>query len=139
MNFSDLVLDHVAIAVKELETAVKRYELIGLKFANEREIVASQSVQTAFAPMDQHARLELLMPINGQGPIHQYIEKKGEGIHHLCFRVADIEKKSAELKAAGMVFIYDKPQIGAHHCLVNFIHPKSTGGVLIELSQSQGH
>jgi methylmalonyl-CoA/ethylmalonyl-CoA epimerase len=138
MDFSKLVLDHVAIAVKDLEQAVKRYEILGLKFSTEREVVASQGVKTAFAPIDQHAHLELLMPFGESGPIHQYLQKKGEGIHHLCFRVDDIESKSRELTAQGMVLLYEKAQTGAHDCLVNFIHPKSTGGVLIEISQPNG-
>jgi methylmalonyl-CoA epimerase len=78
------------------------------------------------------------MPFGESGPIHQYLQKKGEGIHHLCFRVDDIESKSRELTAQGMVLLYEKAQTGAHDCLVNFIHPKSTGGVLIEISQPNG-
>lgn len=135
MDFSKLVLDHVAIAVSDLELAVKRYEILGLKFSSQREEVASQGVTTAFASLDQHAKLELLMPLGTDGPIHQYIAKKGEGIHHLCFRVDDIEAKSRELRAQGMVLLYESARPGAHQCMVNFIHPKSTGGVLIELSQ----
>ena len=135
MNFKDMTLDHVAVAVTDLETAVKAYELIGLEFSPEREQVADQGVITAFAAIDQVAKLELLAPLGSDGPIKNFIDKKGPGIHHLSFRVLDIREKSRQLRQAGFVLLYDEPRIGAHKMLVNFIHPKSTGGVLIELSQ----
>jgi len=132
----DCFLDHVAVVVEDLDSAQKIYEDIGLSFSGEREVVASQGVITAFASIDTRAHLELLCPHGEDGPIHQFLKKKGEGIHHLCFRVQDVEKKCHELKTKGYRLIYDTPVSGANNCLVNFIHPKSTGGVLIELSQS---
>lgn len=132
---SDIVLDHVAIAVKDLDKSQKVYQDIGFKFDEKREVVTSQSVTTAFAQIDQHAHIELLCPLNESGPIQKFIEKNGEGIHHLCFKVLDVKKKSEELKSLGYQLIYEAPVAGANHCLVNFIHPKSTGGVLIEISQ----
>ena len=131
----DCILDHVAIAVKDLEKSIQVYEDLGLNFTDDREVVESQGVQTAFAAMDENAHLELLTPFGESGPIHKYLEKKGEGIHHLCFKVPDIEAKCNELKEKGYVFLNESPVVGAHNCLVNFMHPKSTGGVLIELSQ----
>lgn len=131
----DCFLDHVAIAVSNLDRAQKVYEDLGLNFSPDREIVESQKVTTAFAHIDEHAHIELVCPLNGQGPIQKFIDKKGEGIHHLCFKVPDIEKKCSEMKALGHQLIYEKPFMGANNCLVNFIHPKSTGGVLIEISQ----
>lgn len=131
----DCLLDHVAIAVSDLEKSVKIYEDLGLHFAPEREVVESQGVTTAFAAIDENAHIELLCPYGEDGPIHKYIEKKGEGIHHLCFKVPDVEKKAKELRDKGYVLLYDKASMGAGNCLVNFIHPKSTGGVLIEISQ----
>ena len=132
----DCFLDHVAIAVSNLDRAQKVYEDLGLQFSPEREIVESQKVTTAFAHIDEHAHIELVCPINQDGPIQKFIDKNGEGIHHLCFKVPDVFKKSEELKSMGYQLIYEKPFIGANNCLVNFIHPKSSGGVLIEISQS---
>jgi methylmalonyl-CoA epimerase len=94
-------------------------------------------VTTAFAHIDEHAHVELLCPINGEGPIQKFIEKNGPGIHHLSFKVPDVVKKSLELKNQGYKLIYETPVTGANNCLVNFIHPKSTGGVLIEISETK--
>ena len=135
MFSKDFFLDHVAIAVKDLDHSQKIYEDLGLAFNPTREVVESQGVQTAFAPIDQHAHIELLCPIDETSTIHKFIEKNGEGIHHLCFKVPDVAKKSAELKNLGYKLIYSEPIIGANNCLVNFIHPKSSGGVLIEISE----
>jgi len=77
------------------------------------------------------------MPINNEGPIQKFIDKNGEGIHHLCFSVEDVVLKGRELRDKGYKLIYEHPQPGANNCLVNFIHPKSTGGVLIEISQKK--
>jgi methylmalonyl-CoA/ethylmalonyl-CoA epimerase len=133
----DLYLDHIAIAVSDLDSRIKVYEDLGFKFSSEREVVESQKVVTAFAHVDKNAHLELLMPVNKEGPIQKFIEKNGEGIHHLCFSVEDVGAKSEELLSKGYKLIYDSPQAGANNCLINFIHPKSTGGVLIEISQKQ--
>ncbi len=130
----DCFLDHIAIAVTDLDKAEKMYEDFGLGF-NHREVVEDQQVQTSFAHIDENAHLELLMPIDGQGPIAKYLEKKGPGIHHMCYRVPDVAKKSNELREKGYTLLYEEPRSGANNCLVNFIHPKSTGGVLIEISQ----
>lgn len=132
----DCFLDHVAIAVSNLDIAQKVYEDLGLTFSNTREVVESQKVTTAFAHIDEHAHIELVCPLNNEGPIQKFIEKNGEGIHHLCFKVPDVLKKSEEMAALGYRLIHEKPFIGANNCLVNFIHPKSTGGVLIEISQT---
>lgn len=132
----DCYLDHVAIAVKNLDSAQKVYEDLGLKFNAEREVVESQKVTTAFAHIDEHAHIELVCPLEGPGPIQSFIEKKGEGIHHMCFKVPDVVKKCEEMKAQGYLLTHEQPFLGANNCLVNFIHPKSTGGVLIELSQT---
>lgn len=132
-----MILDHIAIAVKNIEDSIDIYEKIGLEFSSEREVVESQKVTTAFAQIDQHAHLELLSPIGEDGPISKYIAKRGPGIHHLCFKVEDIEKKCIELKNEGFILLNESPVVGAGGAIVNFIHPKSTGGVLIELSQKK--
>lgn len=134
-DLQDCILDHIAIAVKSISHAKKVYEDMGLTFAPEIEEVKDQKVFTAFANVDTNAHIELLEPTSTESTIHQFIEKKGEGIHHLCFKVPDVVAKTNELTAKGYKFIYPEPRIGAGGCLVNFMHPKSTGGVLIELSQ----
>lgn len=136
-ELNDCILDHIAVATKSIEKAAQMYSDIGLTFADQREVVAEQGVTTAFAPIDQHAHLELLEPYGAEGPIHRYIEKKGEGLHHLCFRVGNVEKKCQELKDKGYILLNEQPVPGANNCLVNFIHPKSTGGVLIEISEKR--
>lgn len=132
----DCYLDHVALAVSDLDHAQKIWEQLGLTFNELRENVPSQNVTTAFAHIDEHAHMELLCPINGQGPIQKFIEKNGEGIHHLSFKVPDVVKKSEELKSQGFKLIYESPVPGANNCLINFIHPKSCAGVLVEISES---
>jgi methylmalonyl-CoA/ethylmalonyl-CoA epimerase len=134
-DLKDCVLDHIAIAVKSIPEAKKIYQDLGLEFSSEIEEVKEQKVFTAFAQIDQHAHIELLEPTSSESTIHKFIETKGEGIHHLCFKVSDVTAKTQELTNKGYRFIYPEPKIGAGGCLVNFMHPKSTGGVLIELSQ----
>ncbi len=131
----DCILDHIAVAVKSISSAKKVYEDMGMTFAPEIEEVKDQKVFTAFAQIDQNAHIELLQPTSEDSTIHKFIETKGEGIHHLCFKVPDVKKKTEELTQKGYRFIYPEPRIGAGGCLVNFMHPKSTGGVLIEISQ----
>lgn len=134
-NLDDCILDHVAIATNDLEKSVSFYESLGLRFDSKREIVESQKVKTAFAHIDINAHIELLEPTSHDSAIAKFIEKKGAGIHHLCFRVPDISKKQKELESQGIKFINEMPFMGAANCLVNFIHPKSANGVLIEISQ----
>ncbi len=134
-ELDDCILDHVAIAVKDLESSVRMYTELGLSFAADREVVEEQKVKTAFAHIDVNAHIELLEPTSEQSAIHKFIEKNGPGIHHLCFKVKDVKAKQTDLISKGFRFIYPEPKVGAGNCLVNFIHPKSTGGVLIEISQ----
>jgi methylmalonyl-CoA/ethylmalonyl-CoA epimerase len=134
-ELDDCILDHVAIAVNDLEESVKMYTDLGLKFSKEREVVEEQKVKTAFAHIDTNAHIELLKATSEDSAIQKFIDKNGPGIHHLCFRVKDVVAKQEELLSKGFRFIYPEPKIGAGNCLVNFIHPKSTGGVLIEISQ----
>ncbi len=108
---------------------------MGLTFDEKIEEVKEQKVLTSFAQIDQNAHIELLEPTSQESAIHKFIETKGEGIHHLCFKVKDVKDKTNELTSKGYKFIYSEPRLGAGGCLVNFIHPKSTGGVLIEISQ----
>jgi len=137
-ELDDAVLDHIAIAVSSLDR-MKVWQDLGLKFEDKREVVSDQGVTTAFAPIDQHAHLELLEPTGPDTPIGKFIATRGEGLHHLCFKVKDVKAKQLELEALGYKFIYPELRIGAGGCLVNFIHPKSTGGVLIEISSGRSH
>ncbi len=129
-----VALDHIAIAVPDLEKAIKRFmDDFGLAYKG-REDVEAAKTSTAFFPLPETS-IELVHPLNGEGPIAGYLEKKGGGLHHLCFRSDDIEADVARLKDKGYQFLSEVPSIGAHDCKVIFIHPKSCDGVLIELNQ----
>ena len=136
-ELEDCHLDHIAIAVKDIESAVKKYTDIGFNFHESREVVESQKVKTAFCHVDSKAHIELLEPTSEDSTINKFITKNGEGIHHLCFQVKNIIEKQKELLGKGYKFIYPSPVEGANECLVNFIHPKSMNGVLIEISQKR--
>jgi len=127
-------LDHIAIAVPDLEKAIKRFlEDFGLEYKGTEDVVDAKTT-TAFFPLPETS-IELVHPLNGEGPIAKYLEKKGGGLHHLCFRSDNIEADVARLKEKGYQFLSDAPTNGAHDCKVIFIHPKSCDGVLIELNQ----
>lgn len=127
-------LDHIAIAVPDLERAIKRFlEDFGLPYEGTEDVEAAKT-STAFFPLPETS-IELVHPLRGEGPIAGYLEKRGGGLHHLCFRSDDIDADVARLKEKGYRFLSDAPSPGAHGCRVIFIHPKSCDGVLIELSQ----
>ena len=126
------VLDHIGIAVKSLD-ATKIYAALGLT-TDHIEDVATQKVKTAFLSVGD-ANLELLEPLSDDSPVAKFIEKRGEGIHHICFRVTNIEEHLARLKKQGFRLINEAPVPGAHGCRVAFLHPSAGNGVLIELSE----
>jgi len=126
-------LDHIGIAVGALEEVRAFYEAMGLQVSGTEE-VAEQGVRVAFLPVEG-TRLELLEATTQGSPIARHVERRGPGLHHLCFRVDDIEATMARLAAAGVRLLSEQPQPGAHGALVCFVHPRSTGGVLVELSQ----
>ncbi|MEJ5301382.1 MAG: methylmalonyl-CoA epimerase [Thermodesulforhabdaceae bacterium] len=129
-----LKIDHIGIAVKSIEQARKLYEgLLGLKYEGS-ETVAEQKVTTAFFPIGD-TEIELLESTDPDGPIAKFIEKRGEGIQHIAFRVDNIEEALEELKKQGIQLIDEKPRIGAGGAKIAFLHPKATGGVLIELCE----
>lgn len=129
-----LKIDHIGIAVKDLEEAKKIYtDLLGLEVHGE-EIVEEQKVKVVFIPVGD-SELELLQSTDPEGPIAKFIEKNGEGIQHIAFRVDDIEKALEELKQKGVRLIDEKPRYGAGGAKIAFIHPKATKGVLIELCE----
>ena len=128
-------LDHIGIAVKSIDAAKKIYLDLGLTIEHV-ESVETQNVRTAFLSVGD-ASLELLEPSDSDSTIAKYIEKRGEGIHHLCFRVDDIEAHLARLKERGYRLINEAPVPGAHGCRVVFLHPAAGNGVLIELSEKE--
>lgn len=127
-------LDHIAVAVPELGAAVRRFaEDFGLKFTGTEEVESAQTT-TAFFPLPPTS-IELVHPLRGEGPIAKYLEKRGGGLHHLCFRSDDLDADVARLRERGYEFLSEAPYAGAHGARVIFIHPKSCDGVLIELNQ----
>lgn len=124
-------IDHLGIAVRNLDESIEYYEkALGLH-CHGREEVASQKVKTAFFEAgDVH--IELLEPTSEDSPIAKFLEKNGEGIHHIAFAVDDIEGQLNQVKEAGVRVIHEVPFEGAANKLVAFLHPKSTGGVLTE-------
>ena len=126
------VLDHIGIAVRSIEAA-KIYEALGLTI-DHVETVETQGVKTAFLSVGD-SNLELLEPTGPQSSVAKFIEKRGEGIHHICLRVDNIEEHLARLKEQGFRLINEAPVPGAHGCRVAFLHPAAGNGVLIELSE----
>lgn len=129
-------IEHIGIAVRNLEDSVKLYEAVfGLKCYKIEE-VRNQKVRTAFFEIGS-TKIELLESTDPEGPISRFIEKRGEGIHHIAFAVTDLKDRLAEARNAGVVLIDDKPKPGADGLDIAFLHPKSTSGVLIELCESK--
>ena len=127
-----LGLDHVAIAVRSIADSRGLYESgLGLTAAGE-EFVPGQKVNVLMV-MAGNQRIELVEPASPDSPISGFLEKRGEGIHHLAWRVGHLEKALAHLKASGIQLIHESAQDGAHGTRVAFVHPRSTGGVLMEL------
>lgn len=129
-------LDHIGIAVEDILTAVRLYELLGFS-VKAVEDVPSFGVKVAFLPMSSGS-VELVQPVDEGSAMARFIEKHGPGIHHLSFEVDDIRSEMARLQAAGMRLADTEPRAGAHGTMVVFLHPKSTGGVLIELVEKVG-
>lgn len=125
-------LDHIGIAVRSIEDA-KIYKALGLSI-DHVEDVETQGVKTAFLSVGD-ANIELLEPLSPQSSVAKFIEKRGEGIHHICLRVDNIEEHLERLKAQGFRLINESPVPGAHGCRVAFLHPAAGNGVLIELSE----
>lgn len=133
----DFVFDHVGIAVHSIAEAKKTYLAIGFK-GDLLEEVPDEKVRVCMFTLANDARIELIEPLSSDSPVQKFLNSRGPGIHHYCLRVPDVRKTVSQLKAQGLTIINDPPNQGAHNCLVSFIHPKSAGGVLIELSQKMG-
>lgn len=125
-------IEHVGIAVKNLGESVALYEKLLNSFCYKTELVENEKVNTAFL-MAGNTKIELLESTDPEGVIARFIEKKGEGIHHIAFEVADIEAEMERLKKEGFVLLNEKAKPGADNKMVCFLHPKHTNGVLIEL------
>ena len=127
-------INHLGIATKGIEEALKFWEdALGLENVH-TEVVEDQKVRVAMLPVGE-SRIELLEPISEDSPISKFLEKRGGGIHHIAVEVEDIEAALAKLKRTGARLIDEKPRIGAEGCLVAFVHPASANGVLLELVQ----
>jgi methylmalonyl-CoA/ethylmalonyl-CoA epimerase len=125
-------IEHIGIAVKNLEISIPIYEKLLNTKCYKTELVESENVMTAFFKTDIN-KIELLQSTTEDGVINKFIEKKGEGMHHIAYLVLDIEAEMARLKNEGFILLNETPKKGADNKLVCFVHPKSASGVLMEL------
>ena len=128
-------VEHIGIAVKRLADSVPLFEKLLNSQCYKTEVVENERVNTAFFKKGD-TKIELLESTDVTGVISKFIEKKGEGVHHIAFEVENIESEMARLKKEGFIVLNDKPKPGADNKLVCFLHPKNTNGVLIELCQT---
>lgn len=127
-------IEHIGIAVKDLDLSCDLYEKLLNTACYKREEVTSEGVNTAFFKTGEN-KIELLSATNADSPIAKFLEKKGEGIHHIAFDVEDIYEEMDRLKKEGFVLLNEQPKTGADNKLICFLHPKGTNGVLVELCQ----
>jgi methylmalonyl-CoA/ethylmalonyl-CoA epimerase len=133
-NSSETVIQHLGVAVGSIEEALVFWrDALGLELSGV-EIVEEQGARVAMLPIGE-SRIELLEATGAETPVGKFVAKRGPGIHHLCVEVSDINAKLDELRTRGVRLIDERPRIGAGGALVAFVHPSSTGGVLIELTQ----
>jgi len=129
-----LKVEHIGIAVKTLAESVPLFEKLLNSQCYKTEVVESEKVNTAFFKIKE-TKIELLESIDENGVISKFIDKKGEGLHHIAFEVDNIETEMERLKNEGFILLNDKPKKGADNKLICFLHPKNTNGVLIELCE----
>ena len=129
-------IEHLGIAVKSIHESEKMYEALLGKPSYKTEVVESEGVSTMFFQVGE-SKIELLEATNSDSPIAKFIEKKGEGVHHIAYDVDDIEKELERLKKEGFQLIHESPKDGADNKRIAFLHPKSTGGVLVELCEEK--
>ena len=127
-------IEHIGIAVKDLSTSIPLFEKLLNTHCYKQEMVESEKVNTAFFKQGE-TKIELLESSNSDGVIAKFIEKKGEGLHHIAFEVADIYSEMKRLQHEGFVLLREAPKAGADNKLICFLHPKHTNGVLIEICQ----
>jgi methylmalonyl-CoA/ethylmalonyl-CoA epimerase len=128
-------LEHIGIAVKNLEETILTYETLLNTECYKREVVKSQKVDTAFFKTGE-SKVELLGATDADSVIAKYVEKRGEGMHHVAFEVEDIHAEMKRLKEEGFMLLTEEPSKGADNKMVAFVHPKDNNGVLVELCQS---
>lgn len=131
-----LKIEHIGIAVRDFSKAIPLYEKLLNSQCYKTEEVKTENVNTAFFNV-QDSKIELLQSLTEDGVIARFIEKKGEGIHHIAFEVADIKAEMQRLKSQGFLLLNEEPKPGADNKWVCFLHPKSTNSVLIELCQER--
>lgn len=131
-----LKIEHIGIAVKDFSKAIPLYESLLNSQCYKTEEVKSENVNTAFFKVGE-SKIELLQSLTADGVIARFIEKKGEGIHHIAFAVADIKAEMERLKKEGFLLLNEEPKSGADNKLVCFLHPRNTHSVLIELCQER--
>jgi methylmalonyl-CoA/ethylmalonyl-CoA epimerase len=129
-------IEHIGIAVNNIEEAESRFSKLLQTSSYKQEKVESEGVLTSFFNIGE-SKIELLAATNNDSPIHKFLEKRGEGIHHIAFEVDDIKLEMKRLIDEGYTLLNDKPKQGADNKLIAFIHPKSTGGILIEICQEK--
>ncbi len=127
-----LNVEHIGIAVKSLSASLPLFEKLLNSPCYKTELVETENVNTAFFKQGS-TKIELLESTDPNGVIARYVEKKGEGIHHIAFEVADIEAEMKRLQGEGFILLNEQPKPGADNKLVCFLHPKTTGGILVEL------
>lgn len=130
-------IEHIGIAVKDLQLSIPLFEQLLGSPCYKTEEVKSEQVSTAFFRTGE-SKIELLQGLGPDSVITRYVDKKGEGMHHIAFEVTDIHAEMRRLSAAGFILLNEVPKVGADNKLICFLHPKSTGGVLIELCMDRG-
>ncbi|MCW8894029.1 MAG: methylmalonyl-CoA epimerase [Deltaproteobacteria bacterium] len=131
-------INHIGIAVKSLDASIPFYrDHLGMNYEGSEE-VAEQKVKVAMLQVGE-SRIELLEPTADDSPVAKFLEKNGEGIHHIAYEVEDIETTLSDMKEKGVRLIDETPRHGAHNSLIAFLHPKATGGVLTEICQMGKH
>ncbi len=134
-----LGIDHVGLAVTDLDEAIERWsKTFGLEVAH-REINESQGIEEAMLDLADGTRLQLLAPLNSDSTIAKFLERSGEGMQQLAFRVTDIDEAMAKVLSVGMRLIYPESRVGTAGSRINFVHPKDVGGVLVELVEPVNH
>lgn len=139
-TLSDFQMDHIGVAVHDLDLATQRYKDMYNTTVIAEEEVAHQGVVVRFLK-HRDKKIELLKALHADSPVGRFLQKRGEGIHHIAYRVVDIEKEMKLLKTKGLQLLQEKPVRGAMNKWVCFVHPKSIGGMLVELCQpmESGH
>lgn len=131
-------INHIGVAVHSIDDSVPFYrDTLGMEFEG-TEVVAEQKVKVAFLAVGE-SRIELLEPTAPDSPVAKFLEKNGEGTHHIAYEVDDVEAALSELKAQGVRLVDESPRNGAHGTRIAFLHPKASGGVLTELCQAGDH